>query len=143
MSSAHDFFRNRIRQLKNPSKRTPDRETAFNNADNIERQLQEDNHKIWGWVIYRCTYESDSEWEDLMSRLNYYIEQTLRFDNALDMQPSLDCQVFEDASRLDKAHPSTVREIFSQWVETAPQREQGEGKSAARSQRYNYCLHID
>lgn len=36
-SSAHDFFRNRIRQLRNPSKRTPDRETTLDNADNIER----------------------------------------------------------------------------------------------------------
>jgi hypothetical protein len=34
MSSAHDFFRNRVRQLRNPSKRTPDRETTLNNADN-------------------------------------------------------------------------------------------------------------
>jgi hypothetical protein len=41
-SSAHDFFRNRIRQLRSPSKRTPDRETTLNNADNIERQLQEE-----------------------------------------------------------------------------------------------------
>jgi hypothetical protein len=60
-SSAHDFFRNRIRQLRNPSKRTPDRETTLNNADNIERQLQEDNYRIWGFVIYRCTYESETE----------------------------------------------------------------------------------
>ena len=30
-----------------PSQLSPDRETAFNNADKIERQLQEDGHKIW------------------------------------------------------------------------------------------------
>jgi hypothetical protein len=114
MSSAHDFFRNRARQIKNPSRRTPDRETTLNNADNIERQLQQDNHKIWGFVIYRCTYESEAEWAEFMRRLNFYIEDTLRFDNALDMQSSLDYHVFEDADSLDKAHPSAIRELFSQ-----------------------------
>jgi hypothetical protein len=143
MSSAHDFFRNRIHQIRDPSHRTPDRETTLNNADNIERQLQQDNHQIWGFVIYRCTYESETEWAEFMDRLNFYIEETLRFDNALDMKSSLDYRVFEDVERLDKAHPSAIREIFSQWAETAPQREQGAGKFAMRSQRYDYCLHVD
>jgi hypothetical protein len=34
---------------------------AFNNADNIERQLQEDGDKTWGCVIYRCTYMRNEE----------------------------------------------------------------------------------
>jgi hypothetical protein len=50
---------NRAQRAKNPSQHTPDRESTFNDADNIERQLQEDGHKIWGWVIYGCTYKSD------------------------------------------------------------------------------------
>lgn len=78
-----------------------------------------------------------------MRRLNYYIEETLKFDNALDMRSSLDYHVLEDAERFNGAHPSTIREIFSQWAETAPAREQGTGKFAMRSQRYNYCLHVD
>ena len=36
-----------------------------------------------------------------------------------------------------------IREQFSQWVANAPQEEQGEGKFAMRSQRCNYCLHVD
>lgn len=138
-----EYIRNRAQRVKNPSQRTPNRETDFNNADNIERQLQEDGHKVWGWVIYWCTYESDEAWAEFMRRLRYYIEDTLQFDNALDMQPSLDYQVFEDRERFDMAHPSAVLEHFAQWVATAPQREQGEGKYPARSQRYNYCLHVD
>lgn len=31
-----------------------------------------------------------------MERLRYYIRDTLQFDNALDMQTSLDYRVFED-----------------------------------------------
>jgi hypothetical protein len=53
------YVRSRAQRVKNPSRRTPERETVFNNADNVERQLQEDGHKIWGWVIYRCTYAND------------------------------------------------------------------------------------
>ena len=55
------YVRSRAQRVKNPSRRTPERETVFNNADNVERQLQEDGHKIWGWVIYRCTYANDEE----------------------------------------------------------------------------------
>ncbi|KAI7345703.1 hypothetical protein KC320_g8220 [Hortaea werneckii] len=146
MLSEADFIeriRNRARYVRNPSQRTPDRETAFNNADNVERQLQEDGHTIWGWVIYRCTYEDDQEWEAFMDRLRYYNENTLRFHNALDMQSSLDYHVLEDRDRFNNIHPSAVLEHFTQWVANAPQQEQGEGAHPARSQRYNYCLHVD
>lgn len=138
-----DRIRNRAQRVRNASQRTPDRETVFNNADNVERQLHVDGHKIWGWVIYRCTYQNDKEWAEFMHRLRYHNEKTLRFDNALDMQSSLDYQVLEDRDQFDNAHPSAVLEHFTEWAATAPQQEQGEGAHAARSQRYNYCLHID
>jgi len=78
-----------------------------------------------------------------MERLRYYMKSTLQFDNALDMQTSLDYWVFDDHGQFDGAHPSTVREHFAQWVAYAPQQEQGQGKYAMRSQRYNFCLHVD
>lgn len=105
-----DRIRNRAQRLKNPSQRAPDRETNLNNADNIERQLQEDEYQIWGCMIYRSMYESDEEWVEFMPRLRYYIEDTLRFDNALDMQQSLNYRVFEDGDHFDRLHPSTVLE---------------------------------
>ena len=135
--------RNRARYVKNPSRRMPERETIFHNPDNVERQLQEDGHKIWGWVIYRCTYGNDEEWAEFMRRLTYYIENTLRDNNALDMLPSADYHVFEDRDQFDGAHPSAVLDHFTQWAATAPQHEQGEGAYPMRSQRYNYCLHVD
>ena len=48
------------------SRRTPPWSTHFNNADNIERYLQEDGHRTWGLVIYRCTYESDDDWDQVL-----------------------------------------------------------------------------
>ena len=133
--------RNRARYVKNPSRRMPERETIFHNPDNVERQLQEDGHKIWAWVIYRCTYGNDEEWAEFMRRLTYYIENTLRDNNALDMLPSADYHVFEDRDQFDSAHPSAVIEHFTQWAATAPQQEQGEGAYPMRSQLMVHWYH--
>ena len=59
------------------------------------------------------------------------------------MLPSVDYQVFENPDLFDNAHPSTIREHFTQWAVTTPQQEQGEGAYPMRSQRYNYCIHVD
>ena len=78
--------RNNDPRFANPSTCTPEQDTAFNNADNVGRQLQEDGHKIWGWVIYRCTYANDEEWAEFMARLRYWNEYTLRSSDALDIR---------------------------------------------------------
>lgn len=136
-----ELIRQRIQNIENPSKRTPTRSTEFNDADNIERQMQQDGHRTWGWIIYRCTYADDAQWAAFMERLSYYINATLDFHNGLDLNESLDVQVIEEPELLDGASPATVRQLFRTWAETAPQREQG--RPAMRSQRYRYCLHVD
>jgi hypothetical protein len=78
-----------------------------------------------------------------MIRLRYYIESKLRYDNALGMRKSLDCHVFEDREQFDGLHPYAVREHFAQWAASVPQQEQGESRHSARSQRYDYCIHVD
>lgn len=96
------------------SRRTPDSSTFFNNADNIERQLQADEHKIWGWVIYRTTYDNEDDWKECLSRLRRRIEESLRSCGGLDMLDSLDCTVIEDRERFDGASTSIIREDFKQ-----------------------------
>lgn len=136
-----EFIRNRAQRVKNPSRRMPDRETALKNADNVQRQFQDDGYKVWGWVIYRCTYESETDWEAFITRIRFYIHDTLRAYNSLDMLESLNYHVFDDQALFDGARPATVREHFAQWAVTAPQQEQG--TDAKQSQRYNYCIHVD
>jgi len=123
------------------SRRTPQYSTHNNTADCIERYLQEDGHRTWGFVIYRCTYESDDDWGQFMERLRDQIRRTLEIYNGLDMMDSLSITVFEDRSILDGASTSVVREHFKQWAATAPQQEQGTGP--ALSQRYRYCVQVD
>ncbi|KAH0288003.1 hypothetical protein M436DRAFT_81551 [Aureobasidium namibiae CBS 147.97] len=137
-----EWVRTRASRVRDPSKRTPDRSTYFNDGDNVERQLQQDNHKIWGWVIYRCTYASDDDWNEFMRRLDFWIRKDLANDGGLDMLGSLDHHVFDDKELFDGAHPSVVREHFRTWCITAPQQEQS-FPHAMQSQRYNYCIHVD
>jgi hypothetical protein len=57
------------RRIKSPSQRNPDMSWHLNPADQIECQLREDGHRIWGFVIYRTTYDSDVDWAELLRRL--------------------------------------------------------------------------
>lgn len=123
------------------SRRTPQYSTHNNNADNIERYLQEDGHRTWGFVIYRCTYANDHDWDEFMGHLRYRIRETLEIYNGLDMMDSLSITVIEDPSTFDGASTSVVREHFKRWAATAPQQEQGTGP--ALSQRYRYCVQVD
>jgi hypothetical protein len=57
------------------------------------------------------------------------------------MMETLDCHVFDDRDTFEAASPVTVREHFEKWVQGAPECEQG--VPAMRSQRYNFCVHVD
>jgi hypothetical protein len=127
--------------MEEKSQRTPQLSTQFNDADNIERYLRDDSHRTWGFVIYRCTYESNEEWDEFMARLRFRIQDWLRHCNGLDMMDKLDLTVIEDRSLLDDASTSVVREHFKKWATTAPQEEQGTGPG--KSQRYRYCIQVD
>ena len=61
---------------QSPSRRQPDTEWYFNEADMIERQMQADGHRIWGYVIYRTSYSSEDDWTDFRRRLRYHVEDT-------------------------------------------------------------------
>jgi hypothetical protein len=123
------------------SRRTPQYSACFNSADNIESYLQEDGHRTWGFVIYRCTYESDDDWGRFMERLRDTVRSALETYNGLDMMDSLSITVFEDRPILDGASTSVIREHFKQWAVTASRQEQGTGP--ALSQRYRYCVQVD
>ena len=130
-----------VNMRKTPSQRTPQMMAWLNTADRIEEGRREDRHRTWGFVIYRCDYESDDDWKILIDRLNYWISDYLKFYNGLDMLDSLEIAVLEDRSTLEGASKDFVRERFTQWAAEAPQREQGTGPGL--SQRYHFCLQVD
>ncbi|KAF7168680.1 hypothetical protein CNMCM6106_003798 [Aspergillus hiratsukae] len=120
--------------------------TNHNTADRIERILEKDGFKTWGFVIYRCTYKSDSDWEEFMRRFLWQVTDKLEFYNGLDMLQSFAPTVLEDKSLFDGANTSVIREHFKQWVVTACQQEQGispEKLEYAESGRYRFCLMVN
>lgn len=124
-----------------PSRRTPDSPSHLNTVDNIERYLEEDHHRTWGFIVYRCVYGDDAAWDTFISRFRQEIRDILQFYNGLDMMDSLDMTVISDPDSLDGASTSAVREHFRQWAVRAPQEEQGTGPGL--SQRYRYCIQVD
>ena len=109
------------------SRRTPNVFTKLNNADNIERYLEEDGHRKWGFLVYRCTYDSDSDWREFVKRLHQQIEKTLQFYNGLDLMESLDLLVFDDPSIFNDASTAVIRDHFKEWAFTALYQEQNTG----------------
>ncbi|KAA8647059.1 hypothetical protein EYZ11_008794 [Aspergillus tanneri] len=125
-----------------PSKRDPTMETTYNTADELERLLQKDGFKTWGFVIYRCTYQSGSDWEKFMNFFLYRITEKFEFYNGLDLLDSFAPIVFEDQS-FDGANTTLLRKHFQEWAATAPQEEQGVDHARfAQSGRYRFFVMV-
>jgi hypothetical protein len=63
----------------------------------------------WGFVIYRCTYESDSDWARFMDLLNTRVRVNLEEESSLDLFDRLDWCVQDDRDVLDGASTGQVR----------------------------------
>ncbi|KAF5859811.1 hypothetical protein ETB97_002420 [Aspergillus alliaceus] len=126
-----------------PSKRIPTMETSLNCADRLERLLQQDRFKTWGFVIYRCTYQSNSDWEKFITRFLYSVTSFLKYYNGLDLLDSFAPTVFEDRA-FDSATTALLRKHFQEWAVIAPQEEQGiEHSCFPNSGRYRFFIMVD
>ncbi|KAK3168026.1 hypothetical protein OEA41_004472 [Lepraria neglecta] len=145
------------RRIRSPSQRNPDMSWENNAADLIERQLQYDGHRTWGFVIYRTTYASDADWAEFLRRLRFQMEDMFDYFNGRDILEKFALTVFEDRSLFDGASTDTIRQHFQQWSSTAYRTEQqqqqleegsGSGGSAGRvsigrSPRYRFAVQVD
>lgn len=134
------YMRNRI--APNPSPRNPQFSRDSNYADLIEAQCQEDNHRTWGFVIYRSTYDSDADWEEVMRRIRAHTQETMDMFNGQDVLDRMTWTVFDDRSLFDGVPTATIRKHFKDWSESAVLAEQGT-TDPGKSSRYCYCLQID
>ncbi|KAJ9300175.1 hypothetical protein DTO271G3_2292 [Paecilomyces variotii] len=128
------------------SKRTPWMPIYFNEADLIEQNMLNSGFRTWGLVIYRCTYKSNSDWEEFMSRFLHQVRRNLKNHDGLDMFDSFVPTVMDDKMRFDGVTPDVVRDHFNKWASTACEIEQGVPFSRARwsnTARYGICLMVD
>jgi hypothetical protein len=66
------------------------------------------NSKL-GFLVYRCTYASDHDWQRFMTYLTHSVRATLEKDKLGDIADRLDWNVHSDAASLDGADFETVR----------------------------------
>jgi hypothetical protein len=95
------------RDMNVKSNRNPENSTYFNNADQ--------NHRVWGFVIFRCAYHSDRELMDFMHHLGKQIEKKLEFCNVRDILIRLSLTLVQDKS-LHDVSIATIRGIFKEWI---------------------------
>lgn len=116
-------------------------------AREIECSLQEDDHRAWGFVIYRSTYQDQAAWDEFMRRLLANTTEYLEEEEGLDLLDNLALTVFDDPSKFNNASTSVVRDHFKQWAATMEEEEQGlvsrpKHLRIPRSQRYRYCIQV-
>ncbi|RMZ89596.1 hypothetical protein DV736_g3180, partial [Chaetothyriales sp. CBS 134916] len=142
-----NYLKNR-RRPTSPSPRTPDISWHSNVADVLERQLQEDNHRTWGFVIYRTTYDNDEDWVEFLKRLRIRMEEEFDRFHGRDILELFTLTVIEDREHIDGASTAAIQEHFRQWRMTAPQSEQQQDNTASEvgpglSPRYRYAIEVD
>lgn len=114
----------------------------------LDSRLKGYRHDSWGWVIYRCTYNSDNDWATFMEKLRAETHSMLNKYGATDaMANQLVWTVIDDRERLENATKSDVRRMFSEWVSSpeaaAEQPNARRSPSETPMARYNYCIHVD
>ena len=95
----------------------------------IERQMQEDGHRIWGYVIYRTSYSSEDDWTDFRRRLRYHVEDTFKYYNGQDTF-ELFTLIFSDPTLFDRA-------------DTPEDDSGGEEVRMGRSPHSQFCVQVD
>ncbi|KAJ5681033.1 hypothetical protein N7536_012172 [Penicillium majusculum] len=125
------------------SKRDPTMYSSMNQADLVEKLLKEDGFTTWGFIIFRCTYHKDSDWENFMARIVGAVSEDLKEDSALDLLDTFAPTVLEDPS-FGGATVATLREHFHQWKKTAMREEQGVSEDyTPTSGRYRFFITVD
>ncbi|KAK4906159.1 hypothetical protein LTR49_024645 [Elasticomyces elasticus] len=125
-----------------------DRESPFNEAAKLAQLLQvyqKAGLSTWGFVIYRCTYSSDSDWQRFLNILNATVQGCLRAESHLEFYHTLSWTVQSDPQTLEGASKDLVREHFKRWVgrEIADLHVDSHELTVRHSQKFRYCLHVD
>jgi hypothetical protein len=141
----------------------PRGDRSWNTADRIQDELEEKGHRVWGLVIYRCTYGDDAAWGKCLERLNASTRKSMRFYNGLDLlgegcyKPTVIA-----GARFNGAKTQYVRERFKEWRRQAILEEQGSPEEIearrkgpepvfnpygidhySMAVRYRFCVQID
>ena len=71
----------------------------------------------WGFVIFRCTYASQSQWDKIQSHVKQQTLKRLNRKGHEQLRNNLTWTVIEDASTLDGAEWHAPYDLFTKWVQ--------------------------
>ena len=76
---------------------------------------KKDGHRVWGFVIYRCTYGDDAAWEECLERLNASMRDDMQCYNGLDLlEEGCYKRTVIAGARFDWVKTQYVREHFEE-----------------------------
>ncbi|KAH8666109.1 hypothetical protein BGZ61DRAFT_558943 [Ilyonectria robusta] len=111
------------------------------------QDMQETGFQHWGFVIYRCAYANNAQWESYLEFLKATMQDELEFDGLYTLLwKYLDWTVIEDPDKLDGASKQDIRERFSEWSAGRSVERDGSGVDAPTVEdapRFHYCIYID
>lgn len=97
---------------------------------------KKDGHRVWGFVIYRCTYGDDAAWEECLERLNASMRDDMQCYNGLDLlEEGCYKRTVIAGARFDGVKTQYVREHFKEWRKQAILEEQGSPKEIEARRR--------
>ncbi|PVI04320.1 hypothetical protein DM02DRAFT_669142 [Periconia macrospinosa] len=103
--------------------------------DRIRKILESNPDAKLGFVVYRCTYADDEQWNCFMEYLNAQAQSALKEYNLGDLSSRLDWNVQQDPT-LNDASLEQVRDKFRRWT-----KEGGEVNHATA--RFHACVMVD
>ncbi|KAL3460130.1 hypothetical protein BJX64DRAFT_263726 [Aspergillus heterothallicus] len=71
--------------------------------------------KKWGWVVYRCTYQHETTWQNFKPWIIDENREYVATSKAPTLIDHLDMVFFEDRARFDGASRDELRVHFKEW----------------------------
>ncbi|GES63342.1 hypothetical protein ATEIFO6365_0007002900 [Aspergillus terreus] len=116
------------------------------------------NDSPWGFVVYRCSYHDNSQWQRMVQLITSSVEESLTLNRRIDLLSRHRLTIMDDATQFDGATSHMVRDNVQSWVssqlsavlEDSEQRKSpvNGGESSIDVEmtlgtRYNFCLFVD
>jgi hypothetical protein len=106
-SSQRPLLFSNIRQFTS----TPRTEMAIPSPESqISRMLKELNHDKWGFVIYRCTYKNDQDWNRFKQLVHDRTKQLIAESDTPEIADSLEWTFVEDRAAFEGASRPQLRD---------------------------------
>ncbi|KKZ59919.1 hypothetical protein EMCG_05305 [[Emmonsia] crescens] len=122
----------------------------------IEESLKDDKlktDKTWGFVVYRCTYNDEDAWQEMLDLICSHMEGYLMMEGGEEFWDRHELIVMDDKAQLDGVSSHVVRDHFNRFVQNEmdklpklPESEREEEsirKQIVSTTRYNFCLFVD